>query len=73
MEYEINVARPTTERDVWVTGVYSEFRHYFRVIVPYGSVKKVYEELKEKFPDCKIDVTCWQKVGEPVDMNTFEH
>ena len=73
MEYEINVARPTTERDVWATGVYSEFRHYFRVIVPYGSVKKVYEELKEKFPDCKINVTRWQTIGEQIDMDKFEH
>lgn len=66
MEYEINIARPVTNRERQLYG--GGYTHYFRVIVPYGSVKQVYEELKEKFPDCKIDVTAWQKVGEKVDM-----
>ena len=61
MEYEINVAKPTMKE-------YSGYKHYFRVIVPYGSVKQVYKELKEKFPDCKIDVTVWQKVGKQINM-----
>ena len=68
MEYEINVAKPTTER-ARLYGYYSEYVHYFKVIVPYGSVKKVYEELKEKFPDCKLEVTVWQRSGSRVDMD----
>jgi len=59
MEYEINVAKLHNGRYV----------HYFRVTVPYGSVKKVYEELKEKFPDCRLDVTAWQKTGREVNMD----
>ena len=67
MEYEINVARPVTEREKQRYG--GDFIHYFRVVVPYGSVKKVYEELKEKFPDCKLSVTAWQRTGQEIDMN----
>lgn len=63
MEYEINVAKPrTTINDSTTT-----YTHYFRVIVPYGNVKKVYEELQEKYPDCKITITCWSKVGKDID------
>ena len=72
MEYEINVARPTTEHERKYY-YYGDYFHYFRAIVPYGSVKKVYEELKEKFPDCKIEVTRWQRVGEEIDMDKFEY
>lgn len=61
MEYEINVAKPCNK--------YGGYRHYFKVTVQYGNVKKVYEELKEKFPDCKIDVTVWQKTGREIDMD----
>lgn len=68
MEYEINVARPVTEREK-LYGYGTKYTHYFRVTVPYGSVKKVYEELKEKFPDCKLEVTAWQRVGNIVDMD----
>lgn len=68
MEYEINVARPVTEREK-LYGHVTDYKHYFKVIVPYGSVKKVYDELKGKFPDCKLDVTVWKKIGEEVDMD----
>lgn len=67
MEYTINVARPMTKRDSFYRS--GDYIHYFKVTVPYGSVRRVYEELKEKFPDCKIDVTVWQKVGESIDMD----
>ena len=67
MEYEINVARPQTTRNAFYReGAYT---HYFKVTVPYGYVRKVSEELKEKFPDCKLNVTAWQKVGEAIDMD----
>ena len=55
MEFEINVAK---------NGI-----HYFRVIVPYGSVKKVYNELKEKFPECKLSVYQLEKIASYVDMD----
>lgn len=55
MEFEINVAKNK--------------QHYFRVIVSYGKVKKVYDELKGKFPECELTVTKWEKVGQNVDMN----
>ena len=67
MEYKINVARPATDREIQFYG--SNFVHYFKVIVQYGNVKRVYEELKEKFPDCEISVTVWQKIGKDVDMD----
>ena len=54
MEFEINVAK--------------NGKHYFRVIVPYGKVKKVYDELTEKFPDCKLSVTQWERVGKFIDI-----
>ena len=54
MEFEINVAK---------NGI-----HYFRVIVPYGNVKKVYNELKEKFPECKLSVYQLEKIASAVDM-----
>ena len=71
MEYEINVARPTTD---WEKMMYRgrEWEHYFRVIVPYGSVKKVYDELKEKFPNCRLTVTCWQKTGKTYSDEELE-
>lgn len=68
MEYEINVARPVTEKEKLYDS-WAEYTHYFKVVVPYGDVKKVYEELKEKFPDCKLDVTAWKKIGEEIDMD----
>ena len=54
MEFEINVAKNRV--------------HYFRVIVPYGSVKKVYNELKEKFPECELSVYQLEKIASAVDM-----
>lgn len=68
MEYEINVARPIEKRDK-LYGYSGEFVHYFRVTVSYGNVKKVYEELKEKFPECKIEVMRWEKIGSYLDMS----
>lgn len=67
MEYKINVARPTTDKEKQWYG--SSFTHYFKVIVQYGDVKRVYEELKEKFPDCEISVTAWQTIGNEIDMD----
>ena len=67
MEYEINIARPMTNREKQMYG--GNTIHYFKVIVQYGNVKRVYDELKEKFPDCEISVTAWQKVGKAVDMD----
>lgn len=67
MEYEINVARPATDREKQLYHV--SFIHYFKVFAQYGSVKRVYDGLKEKFPDCEISVTAWQKVGKAVDMD----
>ena len=68
MEYEINVARPIEKRDK-LYGCSGEFVHYFRVTVPYGRVKKVYEELKEKFPGYKLEVIEWEKIGSYLDMS----
>ena len=69
MEYVINVARWTNRN--WNGG----YVHYFKVTVPYGQVKEVYEQLKEKFPEpeYKLDVTMWEKVGKSVDMENFNH
>lgn len=58
MEYEINVAKNRV--------------HYFRVIVQYGNVKKVYEELKEKFSDCELSVYKLEKLASWVDMEKCE-
>lgn len=55
MEFEINVAE--------------NGKHYFRVIVPYGKVKKVYTELQDKFPNCELTVTQWERVGKSVDID----
>lgn len=55
MEFEINVAKNKM--------------HYFKVIVPYGNVKKIYNELNEKFPECELRVTKWEKIGSFVDMD----
>lgn len=68
MEYEINVARPLTEKEK-LHNKWAEYTHYFKVIVPYGNVKMAYEEIKEKFPECKLEVTAWQKIGKEVDMD----
>lgn len=46
MEYYINVAKRSG--DYWI--------YYFRACVSFGNVKKVYNELKSAFPDCKIDI-----------------
>lgn len=43
--------------------------HYFRVIVPYGNVKKVYNELKEKFPDYELAVYKNENIASYVDMD----
>ena len=59
MDYEINVAKNNM--------------HYFKVNVPYRNVKKVYEELKEKFPDCELMVTMWETIGRKVDMEKFKY
>ena len=63
MEFEINVAKKEN----------GTLRHYFKVTVPYGSVKKVYNELTEKFTDCELSVTVWNKVGKTVDVNTINY
>lgn len=55
MEFEINVAK--------------NHIHYFRVIVGYGNVKKVYNELKEKFPDYDLSVYKLEKIASYVDMD----
>ena len=55
MEFEINVAKNRV--------------HYFRVIVPYGNVKKVYNELKEKFPEYELSVYQLEKIASYVDMD----
>lgn len=62
MEYVINVAKKEGNR----------FVHYFKVTVPYGNVKKVYNELVEKFPNCKIEVTKWEKIGRVVDLENCD-
>ena len=68
MEYVINVARPGTLADRNFYGS-APYIHYFKAIVPYGSVKKVYTELKERYPDCKIDVYAYQTTGTEVNMD----
>lgn len=61
MEYIINVAKKNKR----------SFEHYFMAVVPYRNLKKVYEELKEKYHDCHIDVTAYEKVGHAIDMENF--
>lgn len=63
MEYTINVAKQIG------TNWYGGYIHYFKVVVPYGNVKKVYEELKEKFPNCKIEVYKSETISKEVDMD----
>ena len=59
MDYEINVAKPVNLKWAAKTAGTIIYAHYFKVIVSYVSVKQVYEELCEAFPDCKIEVTAW--------------
>lgn len=61
MEYVINVAKKENKI----------FRHYFMAVVPYRNLKVVYEELKERYPDCLIDVTKYEKIGHAIDMENF--
>lgn len=68
MEYVISVARPGTLTDRIFHGS-APYIHYFKAIVPYGSVKKVYAELREKYPDCEIDVYAYQTIGTEVNMD----
>lgn len=63
MTFEINVAKKKNKI----------YRHYFKVTVPYGNVKNVYNELKEKFTDCKLTVTRWDTVGEEIDVDTINY
>ena len=58
MEFEINVVKNRV--------------HYFRVIVPYGSVKKVYNELKEKFTECELSVYKLEKIASLVDIDNCD-
>lgn len=68
MYYEINVAKQNKK-----IGANGRYDHYFataeRSITDKQTLKKVYADLKKAFPepDFKIEVTCWQKVGKPVD------
>lgn len=68
MEYVINVARPGTLADRSFYGS-APYIHYFKAIVPYGSVKKVYTELRERYPDYEIDVYAYQTTGTEVNMD----
>lgn len=70
--YVINVARPTVETDK-MFGYNGKYRYHFRAEVEYGNVKRVYDELCKAFPDCKIEVTKWENIGQSIDMSTFEH
>lgn len=56
MEYEINVAKNNI--------------NYFKVTVSHRNAKKVYEEIKEKFPDYELIVIAWERMGRKVNMET---
>lgn len=68
MEYVINVARPCMDKDRCYFGNVP-YVHYFKVIVPYGHVKKVYLELKDKYPDHHITVCKWETIGTKINMD----
>lgn len=68
MEYVINVARPSTNRDRCYDGNVS-YLHYFKAIVPDGRVKRVYTELKEKYPDYQIKVYAYETIKTEFNMD----
>ena len=61
MYYEINVSKKG--RHIFATAE--------RSITTYADAKFMYELFKEKFPESegyKIDVTYWQKIGKPMNI-----
>lgn len=61
MEYIVNVAKKNNR----------SFEYYFMAVVPYRNLKRVYEELKDKYHDCNIEVTAYEKVSHAIDMENF--
>ena len=72
MYYEINIAKLNKR-----IGANGRYEHYFataeRSITSKEQLKSVYAELRKAFPEpeFKINVTYWEKIGQPVDMGNM--
>lgn len=65
--YVINVAR---NHNIKLPKTEPRWLHYFRVEIsgePEREVKKVYNDLRARFPECKVTVTHWDVRGETQD------